>query len=257
MQPPAGPPVWTALNGTAVDDPAADVEDDLAQGRAHRHFDEPGVDDPAGEREDLGALARRRPDRGEPVAAVADDRGDVGEGLDVVDEGRPVPQAGDGRIRGPRGGRPAAALDRGDESRLLAADERAGSEPDVDLERELGVHDGGAEVAGPDRVPDRLADPADDERVLAPAVDVAEAGADRVRRDRHPLEDPVRVALEDAPVHERARVALVGVADDVLRGAGGLGDGVPLEAGRVAGAAAAAQPAPASSPRGPRRASAG
>ena len=76
------------------------------------------------------------------------------------------------------------------------------------------------------------------------AVDVAVAGADRVGGDRHPLEDPVRVALEDAPVHERAGVALVGVADDVPAEPVGLGDGVPLEAGRVAGAAAAAQAAP-------------
>jgi len=61
--------------------------------------------------------------------------------------------------------------------------------------------------------------------------------------DRHPLEDPVGVALEDAAIHERPRVALVRVADHVLRVALGLGDGRPLEARRVACAAAAAQAA--------------
>ena len=38
-------------------DAAADVEDDLAQRDAHRHFDEAGVGHLAGQGEDLGALA--------------------------------------------------------------------------------------------------------------------------------------------------------------------------------------------------------
>ena len=38
-------------------DAAADLVDDLAQRDAHRHFDQPGVRDLAGQREDLGALA--------------------------------------------------------------------------------------------------------------------------------------------------------------------------------------------------------
>jgi hypothetical protein len=62
-------------------------------------------------------------------------------------------------------------------------------------------------------------------------------------RDGHALEDPERVALEDAAVHERPGVAFVRVADDVLLSALGLGDGGPLEADGVAGAAAAAQAA--------------
>ena len=69
-------------------------------------------------------------------------------------------------------------------------------------------------------------------RVLRPAVDIALRGADRVRRDGHALQDPVRVALQDAPVHERAGVAFVRVADDVSGRAVGLGHGVPLETGR-------------------------
>ena len=51
------------------------------------------------------------------------------------------------------------------------------------------------------------------DRVLGATVDVALVSADRVGADDHPLEHGVGVALEDAAVHERARVALVGVAD--------------------------------------------
>ena len=58
--------------------------------------------------------------------------------------------------------------------------------------------------------------PADGQRVLAADVDVALVGADRVGGDGHALEHAVRIALEDAAVHEGAGVALVGVADDEL-----------------------------------------
>ena len=50
----------------------------------------------------------------------------------------------------------------------------------------------------------------------ATAVEVTRAGADRIGRDRHPLQDAVRVTLEDAAIHERARIALIPVADHVL-----------------------------------------
>ena len=67
---------------------------------AHRHFDQPGVANLAGQGEDLGPLALRGADRREPVAALADDRRDVGERLDVVDQRRTVPEAGFRRDRG-------------------------------------------------------------------------------------------------------------------------------------------------------------
>jgi len=51
----------------------------------------------------------------------------------------------------------------------------------------------------------------------------------------------MRIALHQQVVLERARLALVGVADDVAR-FGLLVDELPLHAGREAGAAAAAQP---------------
>ncbi len=42
------------------------LDDDLAQRRAHRHFDQAGVGDLAGQGEDLGALALLGADAGEP-----------------------------------------------------------------------------------------------------------------------------------------------------------------------------------------------
>ena len=99
-----------------------------------------------------------------------------------------------------------------------------------------------AEVAGTLGQPDGRLQALDRERVLRPAVDIALVGVDREGRDGHALDDPEGVALEDAAIHERAGVALVGVADDVLLVTVGLGHRGPLETGRVAGAATAAQP---------------
>ena len=136
MQPPEGPPVWTALNALPPGNPAADVVDDLAEGDPHRDFDEAGVVDLADEREDLGPLARLRSDPGEPLAPPVDDDRDVGPGLDVVDAGRLAPQAALGGIGRPRPRLAQAAFDRGDQRRLLAADEGAGPALDLDVEVE-------------------------------------------------------------------------------------------------------------------------
>ena len=171
--------------------------------------------------------------------------GDVGEGLDVVDQRRAAPQARLGRVRRARPGRAALALDRGDQRRLLAADERPGADADVDVEVEGRCRRCRRRAA-------RLARPAD-RRLAAGAmasgysaadVDVALAGPDRVAGDGHALQHAVRVALQDAAVHERAGVALVGVADRrTCCAPAALATVRPLQAGRVAGAAPAAQAA--------------
>ena len=81
----------------------------------------------------------------------------------------------------------------------------------------------------------------DGDGVLRTHIDVALVCADRIARDGHGFQHTVGVALEDGTVHERAGVALVGVAADVLDVAlRGLGKR-PLSAGGEARAAPAAQ----------------
>ncbi len=83
----------------------------------------------------------------------------------------------------------------------------------------------------------------DRERVFAADVDKALGGTDGYTADQQALYDGVRVALQKTSVHISARVALVGVADDVLLYpplAGGASQ-LPFFTGREAGAAAAAQ----------------
>ena len=243
MQPPAGPPVWTALNArpSTIPPPMSYTisRSVVPIGTSTRPV---FTTRPARAKTFVPLLvavpiaANQSP----PLRMMGATLANVSTLLMSVGRShRPAHAGYGGRGRGV----PASALDRGDERGLLAAHEGAGPEADVDLEGELGVQDGRAEVAAAAGLADRLAESRDRERVLGSAVDVACLRADRVGGDRHPLQHPVRVALEDAPVHERAGVALVGVADDVLAGAGRLGDGVPFQARRVAGAAAAAQAA--------------
>ena len=72
-------------------------------------------------------------------------------------------------------------------------------------------------------------------------IDVAAGGADGETGDRHALDQHEGVALHHHPVGEGAAVALVGVADDIFLCGGRRRGGPPLDAGREAGAAAAAQ----------------
>ena len=90
---------------------------------------------------------------------------------------------------------------------------------------------------------DRRLQPADRQRVLGANVNEALARPHSVGRNGHAFQHAVRIALQHAAVHERAGIALVRVADDVLLLARRLGDRAPFEAGGVSCPAAAAQSA--------------
>ena len=169
---------------------------------------------------------------------------DVGPGLDVVDDRRLAPEARSrpGRAALARGS-PDLALDRGDQGRLLAADEGAGAPDDLEVEVEARAQDVLAEEAvsrGPARWRCSMRSTASG--YSCADVDEALGRADGVGADDHALEDGVRVALEDAAVHEGPgspssplQMTYFGVA--VLRSAAGS----HFMPGGEAGAAAAAQ----------------
>ena len=89
---------------------------------------------------------------------------------------------------------------------------------------------------------DRDIEPFNRQRVFGPAVYVTFTGAHGVSADRHPFQHPVRVAFEHATVHECARVAFIGVTDDVLLIAWCVFGKFPFQSGRKSCAAAATQP---------------
>ena len=84
-------PGWSAelsgLEAAVPRDAAADRVDDFAERRSHRHLDQAGVLDAAGQGEDLRPGAAVRADAAIAIFAVEQNQGHVGEGFDVVDAG--------------------------------------------------------------------------------------------------------------------------------------------------------------------------
>ena len=231
------------LEGLAAGHAAADLVHQLAELHADRHFDQAGVLDVAAQREHLGALAALRAERRIPLRALEHDRRNIGERLDVVEHAGLAPEALVGRERRPRTRLAALALDRRHERSLFTADEGARAHADLEVEVEARAHDVVAQQAVLARLVEREVEALDGQRVLGAHVDVALMRADRVGADDHALDEAVGIAFEHRAVHERARVALVTVAEHVLHVAGRVVGELPLHAGREAGAAAAAQAA--------------
>ena len=197
--------------------------------------------DLAAEREHLGAAALFGAHGGEPIRALQNDLRDVRVRFDVVEDGRLAEQTLDRRER--RAGTRLAAVpfDGGHQRRLFAADERARAEADVKVEVETRAEDVLAQKPHLARLLNGDGEALDRDRVLCADVHIALVRADGVPRDRHRFDDGVRVALQNGAVHERAGVALVGVAADVLLFAGRIFGELPLPARGEARAAAAAQ----------------
>ena len=162
------------------------------------------------------------PIAGERLAAAEHDERHVGQRLDVVDDGRLPEQADLDRERRLVARLAALALDRFEERGLLAADVGAGTAPQLDVEGEAGAQDVRTEETRLAGASDRVGDPSLGVGVLAADVEVALARAGGEGRDRHRLDSGERVALEEDPVLERARLGFVGVADEVVRAGGSV-----------------------------------
>jgi hypothetical protein len=145
-----------------------------------------------------------------------------------------------GGERRPRGDRAAQALQAGEQRRLLADDVGARALDDRDVEREVAAEHARAEHAVAVRLRDRRLQQRLGARVLRARQDEAVVGPDGVARERHPLDQQVRVGLHEDLVDVGAGIALVAVGDDELALALGLARELPLRARREAGAAAAA-----------------
>ncbi len=84
------------------------------------------------------------------------------------------------------------------------------------FEAEVGPHHALAQQAALPAALEGLVDPLDGQRILGADVEEALVGPDRVGGDAHPFDDAVGERFQQHAVHERAGIALVAVADDVL-----------------------------------------
>ena len=175
------------------------------------------------------------------IRAPQDDLGDIGVSLDVVEHRRLAEQALDRRERRTRPGLAPVALDACHQRRLLAADEGAGAQADLDIKIKAGVKDIFAQQTQRPGLLDGNLQPLHGDGVLSADVDIALLCPDGIPRDGHGLDDTVGVALQNGPVHKRAGVSLVGIAADVFDLAGARLGKAPFTPCREAAAAAASQ----------------
>ncbi len=143
MQPPEGPPVWTALKSRCPPRmPPPMSIDDLAQGGAHGHFHQARCCSPRPPgRRPWCPCCLSVPMAGEPLGPRVDDFRDVGPGLHVVDDRGLAPEAVLGREGRPGPRLADVALHGGDERRLFAADKGPGPLADLEVEVEAGAQD--------------------------------------------------------------------------------------------------------------------
>ena len=193
--------------------------------------------------EEAGAGVVRRANLRVVVAAHLDDVLHVAERLHVVHDGRTLVEAEHGgKIRRLDARVRPLALERFDQARLLAADVGAGT----------AVHENVATVVRPENLrPDeicraRLGDGVfQDPRAvghLAADIDVRLLHVVRPGGDHDPLDQLVRVLVNDVAVLERARLGFVRVDDKVDWLAALAVDEPPLHAARETRAAATPQP---------------
>src|SRR5690606_10238370 len=157
-------------------------------------------------------LALRRP----PVRAVPADGGNRGEGLDVVDQGRPAMEPGVGWERRLIARLAAPVFQRFQQRGLLAQDVAAGRDEQLQVEAKIAAENalpqGARRVGTLDLLSQRLRGM----HVFMAQVNDPAASADHPGADQHALDDQVRQLLQQQTVLERPRLALVGVADNVF-----------------------------------------
>ena len=154
-----------------------------------------------------------------------------------------MPQPALGRIRRTKPRHAAAAFDRGQEGRLLAADKRPGAFLHAQVQPEVAAHDRIAQISPLLAPLEGLANPLDGQRILGPDVEDPLGGAHGPRRDRQALDHAVGKRLEEHAIHEGPGVAFVAVANDELLPALGGTDLLPFDSRGKTGPAAAAEPA--------------
>ena len=205
MQPPEGPPVWTALilppSGAPPPISSTICRSGMPIGTSMR----PVLLILPASAKTLVPLLFSVPMPANHRAAATDDGRDIGEGLDVVDQGRAAPQSAFRRERRARARRAALAFDGGHQRGFLAADKRAGADADVHVEVERRFKNAAAQQAQLLRLLDGGLQARDRQRIFRADINKSLVRADGVGGDGHAFEHAVRIAFQNAAVHERAR----------------------------------------------------
>ena len=217
------------------------AEDDVAERDAVRDLVGARPLHRARDLHNLGAAILLRPLRSPPLGSTLEHERHAGDALHIVHHGGAAEDAdhrGERRLEAGLAGLPFERLD---ERRLFAADVGARAAMDVDVEVQSAAQDVLAQQAGRIEFGDGRLHALRRKHQLAAHVDVGCLEAEREAGDDAALHEAMGVALHDEAVLEGARLALVGVDDEVLGHVGPLGQEGPLGAHGEAGATATAE----------------
>jgi hypothetical protein len=164
-----------------------------------------------------------------------------GEAQHIVNNGRLAEQTDNCRQRRLNANLPALPLKALQERRFFAADVSASAESRFEIERVAGAEHARAEQPASARPFDRPLKRREGVRIFGADIDIATRRADRDARDGHALDQEEGIALHQHAVGERAAVALVGVANNVLLIGVDARGRAPLDARRKARSAAPAK----------------
>src|SRR6266705_2694954 len=176
-----------------------------------------GARDVAADPDELDAGGAVCPLRLEPLHALDEDQWHGRERLDVVDDRRLLPQPvrpGKRRLV-PR--LRALVLDGLEQRRLLAADVPARADEHAHVEGQVRAEDAPTEQAVATAGSQLALEMFGQRLVLVAYIDDALVGADDEAGQNHALDHQMRHVIEDEAVLDGPRLALVGIAHDVLR----------------------------------------
>ncbi len=222
-------------------DAAADAIDDVVDGDPHRDLHQPASLDFACESKDLRSLGAVGAVLVVRVGAIEYDPGHIGEGFDIVDTGGEIPESFDGRKRGANPRHSTAAFDRFHQRGFFPAHESSGPFLYLDGEMEVRAADFFSQKALCVGLLDGNLQPLNGLGILGSNINVAFVRADGVAGDEHAFQNGMRVAFQNAAIHERAGISFVGIADDKLAVAWGQAGEAPLHPGGEAGSPTAPQ----------------
>ena len=231
------------LHRAAGDRAAADLIHQFAQRQAEGGLVKAAMLQVAGELDRDGAMGAADAEVAVELGAAVHDDWDRGERHDVVDDRRLAEQA---LQRGQRrfGADDAAlAFEAVEERGFLAADISARTNAHFHVEgMRRAQHRCAQNALAPGNF-NGLLHHRNGMRIFGAGVDIALGGTHGDGGNRHALDQHEGITLHDHPVGKGAAVAFIGVADDVFLVCLGVCNGLPLDAGRKACAAAPAQAA--------------
>src|SRR6266850_436453 len=217
------------------------TKNDIAHGRAHGDFEYSGAGHVTTDADKLQTVGAAGALRGEPIHALRENLRHVDESLDVIEHRGLLPETG---LHGKRrlvARFSAMTLNRFEQCGFFAADVAARADKNFEIEIKLAPEDLFSEEACASAAANLLAKDFFLEMILVPNVENAALRAGNNTGDQHAFDEEMRQMCHDEAVFDRAGLAFIGVADDILDGAAFLADEIPLHARGKSGAAHAAE----------------